>query len=130
LKDRGFLATLDALKPTGLTQQAAIDVYRCRLKSRIHTYVALMDGIVVGTASVFVEPKFIHSAGIVGHIEDVSVHHDYQKHGVGRALIEHVLDQCRKFGCYKVILDCADSVIPFYEHLGFHHWEQAMRIDL
>ena len=128
--DRGFLEALRALKPVDLTEQQAIDVYRDRLKSRIRTYVAIMDGRIAGTASVFIEPKFIHSGGVVGHIEDVAVHPDFQKHGIGRALIEHLLDECRRFRCYKIILDCAEAVIPFYEKLGFHRWERAMRIDL
>ncbi len=128
--DRGFLEALNALKPVELTEQQAIEVYRDRLRSRIRTYVAIIDDRVAGTASVFIEPKFIHSGGVVGHIEDVAVHPGFQKHGIGRALVEHLLDECRKFRCYKVILDCAEGVIPFYERLGFHRWERAMRIDL
>jgi glucosamine-phosphate N-acetyltransferase len=100
------------------------------MKFRVLTYVALMDDKVVGTASVFIEPKFIHEGGVVGHIEDVSINADYQKHGIGRALVEHLLSVCRTHNCYKVILDCAESVIPFYERIGFHRWERAMRIDL
>lgn len=127
--NRGFLESLRALKPIELSDQQAIEVYRDRLKSRIRTYVAIIDGRIAGTASVFIEPKFINSGGVVGHIEDVAVHTDFQKHGVGRALVEHLLEVCREFRCYKVILDCAEGVIPFYERLGFRRWEQAMRLD-
>jgi len=127
---RGFLEALNALRPVELTMEQAIDVYRLRLKSRVRTYVALLDGRIAGTASVFIEPKFIHSGGIVGHIEDVAVHPGFQKHGIGRKLVEFLLDECRRLNCYKVILDCAEAVIPFYEKLGFHRWERAMRIDL
>lgn len=128
--ERGFLQALSALKPVELTKQEAIDVYRERLKSKIRTYVAVIDEQIAGTASVFIEPKFIHGGGVVGHIEDVAVNPAFQKHGVGRALVEHLLEECREFRCYKVILDCAEGVIPFYERLGFHRWERAMRIDL
>lgn len=128
--NRKFLETLDALKPTGLTLQQAIEIFRRRMKSRIQTYVALMDDRVVGTASLLIEPKFIHAGGVVGHIEDVAVSADYQKHGVGRALIEHLLNQCRDQRCYKVILDCADELIPYYERLGFHRWSNCMRLDI
>lgn len=127
---RGFIATLRALKPVELTEQQAIEVYRDRLKCRMRTYVAIMDDRVAGTASLFIEPKYIHSGGVVGHIEDVAVNPDFQKHGIGRALVEYLLDECRQLRCYKVILDCAEGVIPFYEKLGFHRWERAMRIDL
>jgi glucosamine-phosphate N-acetyltransferase len=128
--DRGFLDALRALKPIELTPEKAIEIYRDRLKSRVRTYVAIIDSDIAGTASLFIEPKFIHSGGVVGHIEDVAVRPEFQKHGVGRALVEHLLEVCREFHCYKVILDCAEAVIPFYERLGFHRWERAMRIDL
>lgn len=127
---RGFLAALASLKPCDLTEEQAIDVFRKRMRQKIQTYVALIEDRIVGTASLIIEPKFINTGGVVGHIEDVAVHQAYQHHGVGGKLVQHLLDVSRAQGCYKVILDCAEGVIPFYEKLGFHRWEQAMRIDL
>jgi glucosamine-phosphate N-acetyltransferase len=127
---RGFLAALSALKPTNLTDEQAVEIFRRRMRSRVQTYVALIDDRVAGTASLLIEPKFIHNGGTVGHIEDVAVHQAFQHHGIGAALVKHLLDVCRQCDCYKVILDCEDDVIPFYEKLGFHQWERAMRIDL
>lgn len=127
---RGFLATMASLKPCELTEEEAISVFRKRMRQKILTYVAMLEDRVVGTASLIIEPKFINSGGVVGHIEDVAVHQAYQQHGVGGRLIRHLLDVSRERGCYKVILDCAEEVIPFYEKLGFRRWEQAMRIDL
>ena len=127
---RGFLTALGALKPAELTDEQALEIFRRRMRSRVRTYVALIDNRVAGTASLIIEPKFIHNGGIVGHIEDVAVHVAYQHHGIGAAIINHLLQVCRDAGCYKVILDCEDDVAPFYEKLGFHRWEQAMRVDL
>lgn len=127
---RGFLAALSALKPTDLTDEQAVEIFRRRMRSRVQTYVGLMDDRIAGTASLLIEPKFIHNGGTVGHIEDVAVHLAFQHHGIGAALVNHLLEVCRQAGCYKVILDCEDTVIPFYEKLGFHRWERAMRIDL
>lgn len=127
---RGFLAALSALKPANLTEEQAVEIFRCRMRWRVRTYVALINDRVVGTASLLIEPKFIHDGGVVGHIEDVAVHSDTQHHGLGAALVNHLLEVCRQAGCYKVILDCDEDVIPFYEKLGFHQWERAMRIDL
>jgi len=127
---RGFLPCLASLKPCELTDEQAIEVFRQRMRQKIRTYVALLDGRIVGTATLLIEPKFIHTGGVVGHIEDVAVHQAYQAHGVGALLVKHVLEECRAAKCYKVILDCAEKVIPFYEKLGFSKWERAMRIDL
>jgi len=127
---RGFLIALASLKPCELTEDEAVEVFRQRMRQKIRTYVALMDDRVVGTASLLIEPKFIHQGGVVGHIEDVAVHQAYQHHGVGAIIVQHLLEECRQAKCYKVILDCEESVVPFYEKLGFHRWEQAMRMDL
>lgn len=127
---RGFLEALRALKPCDLTDAQAIAVFRQRMKQKIQTYVALHENRVVGTASLIIEPKFIHTGGIVGHIEDVAVLREAQQLGIGGVLIEHLLAVCRQVGCYKVILDCDEQVIPFYEKHGFSRWEQALRIDL
>lgn len=127
---RGFLTALGALKPAELTDEQALEIFARRMRSRVRTYVAILDERVAGTASLLIEPKFIHNGGTVGHIEDVAVHVAYQHHGVGAALVRHLLDVCREFGCYKVILDCEPEVMPFYEQLGFRRWEVAMRVDL
>jgi glucosamine-phosphate N-acetyltransferase len=127
---RGFLETVRALRDTNLTEEQAVEVFRRRMRNKVRTFVALIDGKVVGTASLLIEPKFIHNGGVTGHIEDVAVHPECQGRGIGAVLVERLLEESRKEGCYKVILDCAEKVIPFYEKLGFHKWERAMRIDL
>jgi predicted N-acetyltransferase YhbS len=85
---------------------------------------------VIGTASLLVEQKFIHQGGMVGHIEDVSVRLGYEKRGIGTALVRHATEQARKLGCYKVILDCSEHLIPFYAALGFRCHAVQMRTDL
>jgi glucosamine-phosphate N-acetyltransferase len=130
--DSGFFEALDALSPSNLTSADAQMAFTRRLIADVKTYVALNENgsRVIGTASLFIEPKFIHGGGLVGHIEDVSVRADLQHSGIGAALVNHLLDVCRAEGCYKVILDCEPHNVPFYEKIGFRLWEQAMRIDL
>ena len=36
-------------------------------------YVEILDGIVVGSTTMIIEPKFIHDGGNVAHIEDVVI---------------------------------------------------------
>lgn len=127
---QGFLETVRALRETNLTYDQAIAVFHRRMRNKVRTFVALIDNKVVGTASLLIEPKFIHDGGVTGHVEDVAVHPECQGKGIGALLVQRLLDESRKEGCYKVILDCAEHVIPFYERLGFTKWERAMRIDL
>ncbi len=126
----GFREVLSALAPVTLSDEDAMLVFRKRLRSRVQTYVATADDRVVGTASLLIETKFIHNGGCVGHVEDVAVLPELQGHGVGHALIRHLIDECRTARCYKVILDCDPRIAPWYETLGFRPWCQAMRLDL
>jgi glucosamine-phosphate N-acetyltransferase len=130
LLDKGFVETLSALKSVNLDHHQLFDVFASREATGIKTLIAILDKRIVGTISLFVEQKFINSGGCVGHIEDMAVHVDHQGTGIGRALVEYALSIAKKQNCYKVILDCSNEIIPFYEKLGFYQWQMAMRIDL
>src|SRR5438552_875554 len=110
----GFLEALAALSEVGMTAADARDVY-AELPPNLHTYVAVRRGRVLGTASLFVERKFIHAGGRVGHIEDVSVCPAMQGRGLGTALVQYAIDQSRRLGCHKVTLDCLEPLVGFYE---------------
>ena len=83
----------------------------------------------VGSTTLFIEPKFIHQGGFVGHIEDVVVAKEFQGKGIGEKLIKASLDFAKNNGCYKTILDCSDDIKPFYEKIGFKKHSNSMRFD-
>ncbi|RNF23482.1 glucosamine-phosphate N-acetyltransferase [Trypanosoma conorhini] len=85
---------------------------------------------VVGTASLFVEPKFSRGGKSVGHIEDVVVDPSYRGKKLGQALVCDLCDIARSRDCYKVILDSAETSVEFYKKLGFRSLERQMRLDL
>lgn len=126
----GFLEVLSALAEVNLSVNEAGEVLRERLRTGMQTFVALAGDKVVGTASLLLEKKFIHGGGYIGHIEDVAVHADFQGHGIGKSLIRRIQHEARRAGCYKVILNCKEHNVPFYERLGFRRNEIEMRIDL
>jgi glucosamine-phosphate N-acetyltransferase len=125
-----LLETLASLREVELNQSQAAEVFRSRLRAGIRTYIALAGERVVGTLSLLIEEKFIHHGGRVGHIEDVAVHRDHQRAGIGRLLVEHATRQAAQLGCYKVILNCRPELVPFYERCGYHRHDVGMRIDL
>jgi GNAT superfamily N-acetyltransferase len=60
--------------------------------------------------------------GPVVLLEDVIVAKDYRGRGLGRRLVEHVLDWARREGYLRVTLlvdEANTRVFPFYESLGF-----------
>src|SRR5580700_3686865 len=87
----GFLETLGNLSPVDLTPEEASEIWDRRSAAGIRTVVAEVDARVVGTASLIVEQKFIHHGGLVGHIEDVAVHPDFGRRGIGKAVVEHLM---------------------------------------
>jgi len=127
----GFLDSLDSLrKASELSKTKAKEIFNKIKTNPDHVvFVVIMDGRVVGSTTLFIELKFIHQGGRVGHIEDVVVAKEYQSKGIGEQLINHVLDYAKKNDCYKTILDCSDDVKPFYEKIGFKIHSNCMRYD-
>jgi glucosamine-phosphate N-acetyltransferase len=128
--NQDFLDALASLTEVGLTPQDALPIFRERIKAGIRTYVAIYQDRIVGTASLFVERKFIHRGGKVGHIEDVAVHKDCQRRGIGTALVAFATAEARKLGCYKCILNCYEHLVPFYSRIGYRKHDAGLRIDL
>jgi len=127
--NNGLLDSLKSLSDPQLSFDEALDIY-LQVAAKTQIYVAVVDGKVVGTASLLVETKFIHAGGKVGHIEDVAVQKEYQGRGIGKALVEYLIMVGMSLGCYKLILDCNLDLVPFYEQFGFRNWCNAMRLDL
>jgi len=127
----GFLTTLDSLRKTSsIKKNTAIKIYDKIENNPDHIIVvALLDGKIVGAATLLLESKFIHDGTIVGHIEDVVVDKNYQGQRIGEKIIRYLLEFAKTKGCYKTILDCVDDVKPFYEKLGFKHNANALRFD-
>ena len=127
----GFLESLDSLrKASDLSPKKAKEIFK-KIKSdkNYKVYVAVLDSKVVGTTTLFIEQKFIHDGGKVGHIEDVAVRKEYQGKGVGQKIVKALLEYAKKEGCYKTILDCTDDLISFYEKTGFKRHSNSMRFD-
>lgn len=129
LVNQDFLDCLAALSPVDLTVNDAKGVLYVRTEHGDHTYVAIMEGRIVGTVALLYERKFIHGGGLVGFIEDLAVHPDFQKQGVGLALINHVTKEALGRSCYKVILSCSEDLKGFYEKSGYHAHGVTMRKD-
>ncbi len=128
---QGFLESLDSLrKASDLEENNAKRVLKKIRSNQNHVImVADLDGQIVGSITLLIEPKFIHQGGLVGHVEDVVVRSELQGKGIGEQLINAALEYAKNHGCYKTILDCDDNVKPFYEKIGFKRNSNAMRFD-
>ncbi|TXT08727.1 hypothetical protein VHUM_02855 [Vanrija humicola] len=94
------------------------------LKASIDTYYIVVvvekaTDQIVASGTLIVERKFIHAAGLAGHIEDIVVSPNAQGRGLGVTLVTGLREMATRLNCYKVILDCKDPKVGFYEKCGF-----------
>lgn len=128
---QGFLESLDSLRKASDLEEGNAKLVLKKIRSNQNhvIMVADLDGQIVGSITLLIEPKFIHQMGLVGHIEDVVVRSELQGKGIGEQLVNAALEYAKNHGCYKTILDCDDNVKPFYEKIGFKRNSNAMRFD-
>ncbi|EAW08859.1 glucosamine 6-phosphate N-acetyltransferase [Aspergillus clavatus NRRL 1] len=120
---RGYLDVLRVLTTVGDISE---DMWNQRydwIRARGDEYYLLVvcDGTdrIVGTGSLIVERKFIHTLGMVGHIEDIAVEKGQQGKKLGLRIIQALDYVAERVGCYKTILDCSEANEGFYIKCGF-----------
>ena len=95
--------------------------------SMIRYFVYEIDNKVVGCVSIILERKL---KGNSLHIEDVVTHKEYRGKGIGVELMNYCLQFAKDNKCYKIVLDCADHNVAFYEKCGFKLSGNYMSIKL
>ena len=134
--EKGFFQTLSNLAILGRIrddlEQAKKILQEIKSYPLYKIFVAVKndDAEIIGSITLLIEQKFIHDGGKSGHIEDVVTRKEYEGIGVGSALVSAALAFAREKNCYKVILDCSEKNVPFYEKIGFRRNEISMRYDL
>ena len=63
------------------------EVMRADPRQRILVVEDVKRNVIVATGTLCVEPKFIHQAGLAGHIEDVVVDKDMRSQGLGSEVV-------------------------------------------
>ncbi len=74
---------------------------------------------IVGSGTIIIEPKIIRGARSVGHIEDIVVKSSWRGKKISQSILNKLKDFALKKNCYKIILDCDESVCPVYKSNGF-----------
>lgn len=122
---RGYLQLLSQLTAVGNVTE---EQFRRRFRSMQNTdpksyYIVVIEdlnsGAIVGSATLVVEYKFIHSAGCRGRTEDVVVSREMRGRQLGKLLNYYLVEMARELGVYKMSLECKDKLITFYEQFGF-----------
>ena len=132
----GLLEVLENVAPVGDLDKSTAKMILKDIKSNpLHRiFVAVIQddtnrGLIIGTTTLLVEPKFIFGGGRVAHIEDVAVRAGYQRKGIGFRLVNYATEQAAIMRCVRTVLDCSDENIPFYEKIGYSHHGNSMKIQ-
>ncbi|EIN04719.1 acyl-CoA N-acyltransferase [Punctularia strigosozonata HHB-11173 SS5] len=128
---RGYLSILSVLTTTPDPGEAAWVAQFNAMKQAPRTYYPLVivsksSDRVVAVGTLFIERKFVHNNGSVGHIEDIAVDANQQGKKLGLRVIQALTYISEISGCYKTILNCSDKNVPFYEKCGFQKKENEM----
>jgi glucosamine-phosphate N-acetyltransferase len=86
---------------------------------QVYIILDLSSNKIVGSGSIFIEPKLTHGYSQVAHIEDIVTDQSVRSQGLGQMLINHLVQIACDSKCYKVILDCGEHNIGFYSKCGF-----------
>jgi len=126
-----LLEQLTTINPSNITRESFLNNLSMIKSNPYHKIlVAKLNEKIIGTITVLIEPKFIHDISKIAHIEDVVVDQNHRNYGVGALLIRKAIDVSKYFGCYKIILDCSEKNIGFYNKFGFVKKEAQMALYL
>jgi glucosamine-phosphate N-acetyltransferase len=88
--------------------------------------VIIYNNKLIGSGTIFKLTK-IHNNPI-GQIEDVIITTEYRNKGLGKIIIEKLVDiGLNEFKCYKIILNCLDKNIDFYTKCKFQKVGSEMK---
>ena len=76
-------------------------------------------GKIVGTGTLEVEQKFIHSCALRGRLEEVVVHPDYRGRKFGTIILGLLTELSKRLNCYKTTLECKVEHISLYGIFGY-----------
>jgi GNAT superfamily N-acetyltransferase len=96
-------------------------------------FVALSDGVIAGTYALIILDNLGKRGARAGVIEDVAVRPELQGKGIGRTMMSHAREECRKAGCYKMTLSsnlAREDAHRFYDALGFERHGYSFRMPL
>lgn len=132
-----FLDIVKQLSPKSSFGNLSSESVWKQLTSFKKVFVALIDNKIIGTTSVYLEYKVNRGCNpktgklyCVAHIEEVVVDIFYRRKGIGRSLMEFCTKFSEDSGAYKIILDCSDENVSFYEKCGYIKYENCMRKDI
>jgi glucosamine-phosphate N-acetyltransferase len=105
---------INMFRPTTFTIDDYLKTLKLIKEHNSDIWVIDLNGVLVGTATILYEYKFIHNISKIAHIEDVCINTNYRGKGYGKKLLNYLINEAKNNNCYKVTLYCNDELEEFY----------------
>ena len=93
-------------------------IYQLNNNHQIYVLIDSSNNI-IASGTLLIENKIIHNISKVAHIEDIVTDSKFRGKGYGKMMIEYLIEKAKEHQVYKIILNCSDDNIKFYEKCGF-----------
>lgn len=113
-----FLFLINQFRETNFTEKDFIFTLD-KIEKNSEIWIIEIEKIIVASATIIFEHKFIFDISCLAHIEDVIVDINYRRKGYGKILINYLTEIAKNNNCYKITLDCNDTNINFYNACDF-----------
>ncbi len=97
------------------------------------TVLALDNGNAIGCASISyikIMPTFDHPTGKRAHLMNVYTNNSYRRQGIGKKMVELLIEEAREKGCTEISLDATSVGRFLYTWLGFTQNKEGMVLNL
>ena len=121
LNENDYEKYLKLINNLRLTKFSKEDFLNTLQKININSSIWVMElnNELISTGTILYEHKFIHNISKLAHIEDICVDEKYRGQKYGTELINYLVEEAKKNGCYKVNLYCDEKLQKFYEKSNF-----------
>tara|TARA_B110000259_G_scaffold44786_2_gene51925 strand:- start:2 stop:421 length:420 start_codon:yes stop_codon:yes gene_type:complete len=82
----------------------------------------------IGTGTLLIEDKITYGGCKLGHIENIFIHENCRGLKLGIKLVDELIKIAKKECCYRIELNCDESLIKFYEKNNFIKYQTIMSL--
>jgi ribosomal protein S18 acetylase RimI-like enzyme len=91
------------------------------LKNSTYVFLCCLDSKIVGLI------RGVSDDVSINYIQDILVHPEYQRRGIGHALMKHCLEKYSHGGNSSLLTENTDQQICFYKSFGFRNPKELKR---
>ena len=129
-----MLRVVNNLKDSEIFSDKLIECSREYFLHGDQTTVFAMEGDkIAGCATlsyITIMPTFSHPTGKRAHLMNVYTREAFRRRGVGRQMVQFLIDEAKSRGVTEISLDATQMGHPLYKSLGFNDNSEGMNLSI